>query len=99
MALLHDFAMQRAAAIFAGWRGLRRAASYWQQRSLAKCLRQWQIWAADKANRNRAWREARVVLADKERGRVFYTWRWYTQVGDRRSTCVSSYGMLTRQTD
>lgn len=78
--LTHHFAAAAATSTLCMWQALTRARRHHRHALSRAVLRAWRGWAAARAAKG-----ARVgaALAVVERGRVervFFTWRWYTQV-------------------
>jgi hypothetical protein len=78
--LTHQLACRAATQLFTSWRQTAAAQQHRRRVVLRGLLVHWLLWAIDHRRRNAAWRAARAVLDSNCRMRVFYTWRWFTQV-------------------
>jgi hypothetical protein len=78
--LTHQLACRAATQLFTSWRQTAAAQQHRRRVVLRGLLVHWLLWSIDHRRRNAAWRAARAVLDSNCRMRVFYTWRWFTQV-------------------
>jgi len=81
---LAELAHHRAAATATNtlclWQAQARAQRHRRRALMAAAVRGWRVWAAGKAVRSARVREAMGVVETGRLERVFFSWRWYTQV-------------------
>ncbi len=78
--IAHHFAAATAGAALAQWRALARAQQHRRRALAAAALRGWGAWAAVKGAQSRRVGEAAAILDRGRLERVFFSWRWYTQL-------------------
>jgi hypothetical protein len=78
--LTHHHAAAAATSTLCSWQTLTRAARHRRRTVMLRVLREWGAWAAVRAEKGARVREAAAVVNRGVLERVFFSWRWYTQV-------------------
>ncbi len=79
--LTHQLAISRASAILHHWRTSTTAVRHRRRLVLQALLGHWRGWVARHTAASARVRRARDRIDARKRERLFYSWRWYTQVG------------------